>query len=384
MKKILCSSTALAAAVAMALIPTGDAVAAEKAKKIQLSFGGGMTALVGFSTNANSYETANDETGSSKYGQFNTFKSSELEVKGSVKLDNGVTVSVEVEFETDQVTANAGNAPIDHSYMKITGGFGDIRIGSTTPVTAVLAQGAPWTGALNPGVDDVFWVINPSTYGGTASGKISTGNGAIDTESLQYISPQFAGLRFGVYVIPDKATASGDDMPVIGGNDADSRELGVILNYETKVGAAGSFKVSAGQWWTRGQAAASMNNTDFGAKVGIGDISIGGSYYMARHDDTGLKGTAASTQTTTHSVGVLYAPKGYAVGLHLISRKAPEASSVPGDDKKTSVTLGLKYDLGPGVSFKGSVAYVDYEDELTTDANNNKGWAVVGGVSVAF
>ena len=51
MKKVLYSSTALAAAAAVALIPTGDAAAAEKAKKIQLGFGGGMTALVGFATN---------------------------------------------------------------------------------------------------------------------------------------------------------------------------------------------------------------------------------------------------------------------------------------------------------------------------------------------
>ena len=45
MKKILYSSTALAAATAFALIPTGDAVAAEKAKKISLGFGGGIAAV---------------------------------------------------------------------------------------------------------------------------------------------------------------------------------------------------------------------------------------------------------------------------------------------------------------------------------------------------
>ena len=47
MKKILYSSTALAAASALALIPSGDAVAAEKAKKISLGFGGSMTMLAG-------------------------------------------------------------------------------------------------------------------------------------------------------------------------------------------------------------------------------------------------------------------------------------------------------------------------------------------------
>jgi outer membrane protein OmpU len=385
MKKILCSSTALAAATAMALIPTGDAVAAEKAKKIQLGFGGGMTALIGFANQASSFEGTSDGTDDLKYGEFNTFKSSELEVKGSVKLDSGITVSVEVEFETDQVTANASNAGIDHSYMKITGGFGDVRIGSTTPVTAVLAQGAPWTGATNPGVDDVFWIINPGTnIASGASGKISTGNGAVDTEALQYISPQFAGLRFGVYVIPDKTTATSDDMPLDGGNTGtDGKELGMILNYETKVGAAGSFKTSLGYWVTRGNAAASKSNTDFGLRVKFGDIQVGGSYLTVKHDDSGLSGTTSNTEKDVYAVGVMFAPKGYAVGLHYIKAEAP-VSSVAGDDTKASVTLGLKYDLGPGVSAKGSLGYVDYEDELTTDTLNNQGWYVVGGISVAF
>ena len=48
------------------------------------------------------------------------------------------------------------------------------------------------------------------------------------------------------------------------------------------------------------------------------------------------------------------------------------------------MTLGLKYDLGPGVSAKGSIAYVEYDDELALIANNNKGWLAVGGISVAF
>jgi hypothetical protein len=383
MKKILCSSTALAAAMAMALIPTGDAVAAQKAKKIQLGFGGGMTALVGFSDQSSSFEGSSD-TGEIDYGAFNTFKSSELEVKGSVKLDSGITVSVEIEFETDQVTAGASNAPIDHSYMKITGGFGDIRIGSTTPITAVLSQGAPWTGALNPGVDDVFWVINPSSNQASATGKIGTNNGAQDTESLQYISPQFAGMRFGAYIVPDKTSATSDDMPAVGGNSGtDAQEYGIALNYETKFGG-GSFKASAARWMVRGAASASMDNTNGGLKVGFGDITVGGSYYVARHAASGLEGTANSSETTSYNVGVLYAPKGYAIGLHLVNRVAPESSAVSGDDSKTSLTLGLKYDLGPGVSAKASVAYVEYEDELTNDSANNQGWLAVGGISVAF
>jgi len=384
MKKILYSSTALAAATAMALIPTGDAAAAAKAKKISLGFGGSMTALIGVSDQNNAYENSDTDTTRTHYGSFNTFKSSELEVKGSVKLDSGITVSVEIEFETDQVTSNNSNASIDHSYMKITGGFGDIRIGSTTPQTAVLSQGAPWTGALNPGVDDVFWIINPTSSQVSPSGKISTGNGATDTESIQYISPQFAGLRFGVHFVPDSTSATSDDMPAVGGTTGtDAQEYGATLNYETKIGG-GSFKASVARWMIRGQASASMNHTNGGVRIKFGDTSVGGSYYVVKHEDSGFEGTANSAETTSYNMGIMYAPKGYAVGLHYVTREAPEANTVPGEDHKTSVTMGLSYDLGPGVAAKGSIAYVEYEDELTNDSANNKGWLAVGGIQVKF
>jgi len=385
MKKVLYSSTALAAAAAIALIPTGDAAAAEKAKKIQLGFGGGMTMAIGVADQADSFEKASDADvdGVTGYGSYNTWASSEVEVKGSVKLDSGITVSVEIEFETDQVTANGGNAGIDHSYMKITGGFGDIRIGSTTAVTAVLAQSAPWTGILNPGVDDVFFVVTPAAYL-PANGKIGVNNGALDTEALQYISPQFAGLRLGAYVIPDKTTTTADLVPATGGNDGtDGAEYGLIVNYETKAGSV-SIKGSAARWIIRGGGSASLNNNAYGAKLGFGDISVGGAYYTVRHEDSGFQGTANSSETTSYNMGILFAPKGYAVGLHYVHREAPGDTAVAGADEKTAITIGAKYDLGPGVAAKASLAWVEYDDELTNDSNNNKGWALVAGINVAF
>merc|ERR1712000_7969 len=109
MKKALYTSTALSAVAAIALVPTGDVAAAEKAKKIQLGFGGGMTALVGFANNESSFEKAgaSDVDGITSYEEFGVWMNTEVEVKGSVKLNNGLLVSVEVEFEGDQAIANA-------------------------------------------------------------------------------------------------------------------------------------------------------------------------------------------------------------------------------------------------------------------------------------
>jgi len=394
MKKVLYSSTALAAASALALIPTGDAYAAEKAKKISLGFGGGMTSLVGFAQQDESFEKSSvaDTAGVTHYDAFNVSMNSEIEIKGSVKLDSGITVSIEVEFETDQEQANAsgGNSDtgIDNSFMKITGGFGDIRIGGAAPVTAVLSQNAPWTGALFPGVETVQWVHVPSAVlnnGANPWGKHSTTNGASDQVKLQYISPQFAGLRVGAFYEPESAGATQTQgMPRIGGTGSTVNQTwGAVVNYENKFGAV-TLKADVGAWYARGSAASSNDNRRFGAKILFGDITVGGSYLKIADESPGTSGVEASDEEERFDLGVLFKPKGYSIGLHYLHAEGPETSGVAGDDSKTTISMGATYDLGPGVSAVATVFHADYEDETSNDSNNNSGWAAVAGVKVRF
>jgi hypothetical protein len=62
----------------------------------------------------------------------------------------------------------------------------------------------------------------------------------------------------------------------------------------------------------------------------------------------------------------------------------PQTAAVPGDDSMSSISVGGQYNISPGVDLKGSIIRVSWEDEVTNDANNNDGWAIVGGISVGF
>jgi len=389
MKKVLYTSTALSAVAAVGLISMGDAAAAEKAKKIQLGFGGGMTALMGFANNESSFEKAGaaDTAGVTSYEEFGVWTNTEVEVKGSVKLDNGLTVSVEVEFEGDQVIANGGTSQsdngIDHSYMRISGGFGDIRVGSTAPITAVLAQNAPWTGAIFPGVEDTFWIKQP---GGVATfgpmGKMSTTNGADDAVKLQYLTPQFASFRAGVYYQPNSSKT--EVVASSGGvTGTEAQEWGASLNYETKVGQV-KVKADVGRWQRRGQAIDSTDSTRVGGRLGFGDWTIGGSYRDVGNSHSGVEGTTNSDDTEVFDIGVLWKPGPYSIGLHYVSGTKELSTAVAGDDNKSVLSLGGTYDIGPGVSLAGTLFMVDYEDETTADSLNNKGYAAVAGVKVRF
>ena len=102
-----------------------------------MGLSGGFSSLLGFGTQQASFEKSGnaDVSGVTHYEQFNMINDSEVHVSGSVRLDNGMTVSVVVEFETDQATANGtgGDGGIDDSYMSIDGSFGQIRLGLTSP-----------------------------------------------------------------------------------------------------------------------------------------------------------------------------------------------------------------------------------------------------------
>jgi hypothetical protein len=62
----------------------------------------------------------------------------------------------------------------------------------------------------------------------------------------------------------------------------------------------------------------------------------------------------------------------------------PLSLAVTGNDELTKLTVGAKYAMGPGVDFLASVQNVHWSDELPATANNNKGYAVVGGIKVTF
>jgi predicted porin len=173
-------------------------------------------------------------------------------------------------------------------------------------------------------------------------------------------------------------------MPRVGGTSGtESQEFGASFNYENKFDAV-SVKASIGQWRRRGAAADSTNSTHFGARIGFGDITIGGSFLNVGNEDSGLEGTANSDENEVYDIGILFKPKGYSVGLHYMHGEKPMSNATAGDDAKSILSLGAAYDLGPGVAAVGSLFWVDYEDELTADTNNNTGWAVVGGIKVSF
>ncbi len=383
MKKSLYMTTALAAASVLALGAT-DAMAAEKAKKMSVSVSGAFKSMIGFAKQNGSYESTAASTARVGYDSLNLVNDSEIHFKGTSKLDNGISVSIVVQMESDQSEADNAANDIDESYVKLTGGFGDIRLGTTKTATFVLKHGAPLGGAIaleNPDTNN--WIVRPAAIGTNGAGSMSNGNvsthiGGGDSMRLVYITPKFSGFRVGASYTP--SNNEGDLPAAVGGTAGTERQTyDAIVSYENKLGSV-NLKADVAYWETHATAANSLKAWRGGLSLGFGAITVGGSYKSQDDLDTLQTGNGLEA----FAVGAQYKSGPFAVGVKYFNLTSPQSTAVAGDDEMTKIAIGGSYTMGPGISLVGTIVHVDWDEETTADANNNDGWAAIGGVTVAF
>ena len=371
MKKILMSTSALVAA--------GMLVAAPASAKVKLGLGGFMSMTAGFVDNDGSFEVApNNGLGQTERDSFNLVMDSEVYFRGNTKLDNGTRVDVIIQMEADQVGAGV----IDESYMKLTGGFGDIRVGSTAFATAVLRNTAVYTGPYRLDTPDVDNFISVPAAVTVRNGNTHMGAGN-DRVKIAYISPIFNGLRFGASWL--NSDANDNALAAVGGTTGTTvQAYDVGVQYSAK-----SFKVDLAHGKFIGDAAGSREFIRGGFNVTMGATKIGAS--MARQDNVGSRqvtigqakaGTTDSDAGDSFDVGISHKVGAYTIGVAYFNSKSDLAAA--GDDEETSMSIGASTAIGPGVTGSVGLYQVDHTDVTNTATNNNNGWALIGQVKVDF
>ena len=374
MKKSLYISTALAAAGVLAFSAT-DA----NAKKIKIGLGGFITSYIGYAEQDGSFESTAQNPARVGYDSVNIVTDSEVYFKGSTKLDNGINVSVVIQLETNP---SDDNGAIDESYTKFTGGFGDIRIGSTKAAGSVLKHNAPNSGLLSFNGGDVEnFIIQPA--GSSLASSQGTNIGGSDAMKLVYITPKINGFRIGASYVP--STTNADTMPATGGTDGTETQIyDVMASYEQKLGGT-NIEADIGMWREQGTAANSIDGKRFGVNIGFGAITIGGSVLNEDAVDSGQSILATNPDVEAMDVGISYQMSpSTSASLTFMNAKKDNASGTAGEDSVTKLGLGLEHNLGSGIDFVATIAQVDWEDETTDDANNNDGWLAVAGINIGF
>jgi outer membrane protein OmpU len=364
LKKFLFSTTALAVAGAFAFGVDANAAA----KPIKMAVGGFMTTEMGFSNNDGGFETGdtNATAISNKRADFNNVQDSEVYFTGSTKLDNGIALSITIQLEADQVDANI----IDESYMKMTGSFGDLRLGSTTGTNSVLKHIAPYVGIGLDGGSSDNYISVPAAV--TASGSTNAATSG-DANKIAYITPRFGnGAAIGISWTP--STVNANTAPVTGGNDADQAQvLELALSYETTIGTS-SVKLDLA-------AEDVSNNTRKyrgGGHVGVGGFTVGGSYSRQTNDND-----ATRDKTIAYDLGVSYVMGAYKFGIATV--KGSRDFGNDNEDEEQKWSIGAQYAIDTGVTGTLTFVNADYEDGATgLPQNSNDGHALIGQIKVAF
>ena len=367
MKKFLFSTTALAVAGAFAFSGTANAAA----KPIKIGVGGYMSQEMGFGSNDASFE--DDGHTLTKRDAFNTVSDSEIYFTGTTKLDSGVSVSVTIQLEGDQTSG-----AIDESYMKLTGGFGDLRIGYVSGSNTTLKHIAPYVGmGLDGGASDNYISV-PANNTAAVSTNTSTSG---DNAKIVYISPVSGGLRIGASYTPSLTVSNLS--PAVGGiSGTDTQVYEGVLSYEAAMGT-GSVKADIGYEHASGTSVNTHDMIRAGILFGTGGITFGGSVSKRRNRNQDKDNTTNTDEKDAYDLGVSYAMGDYKFGIAHTHGTADTADGT--DDEETKWGVGVEYGgLGGGVTLKGAYVNAQYDDSGTAVADNNSGHAIVGSIKVSF
>ena len=277
----------------------------------------------------------------------------EIFFKGSLAADNGLTFSVDVQLEG---TNNAGNY-IDESSFKITGDFGDIRIGAEDTASNLMHYAHEDVGIGFSAGDTSNWLGfgTPSTYGSGSSAFA-------DIPRVTYFTPRMSGVQIGASYTPDATLgqAAQNGKATTNNNDMDSMSVG--LNYQGAIGDS-SVAFSAGY---HSQATAMDDDatyTNFGLQVGMGAFGFNVAYAEADAGD-------GSDADETVTAGLKYAQGEMAFSLGYGMLDSGDGSEM------TSVMLSTSYALAPGVEARASF--------FQAEEGDMEGAGFVGGFKVGF
>ena len=284
MKKHLLSTSAIALGVAMS--------APASAQDWDMDWGGYHNTHVG-------YVSVDSNTGAhvaTDWDGVDTFTDAEIHFTPSVKLDNGMTFGVNVQYEAK----NTGGATVDESYMSISSDtLGRIDLGNENSAGYKMMVAAPEVAGvigINSGSLSGFVPIStgaggnlPWNFRQAAISSYTEVLGNNDVPRITYYTPSFNGLTLGVSYA---ATANGSNA---GNNEGVDRNTGVNDVWDIGIAYSQSFNgvdVNFGARYGTASNDTDTPGTDdpetwgVGASFGVSGWTFGGSY--AENDNGGL------------------------------------------------------------------------------------------------
>lgn len=357
MKKVLLAGTALVAAAL---------VASPAQAELKLGLGGHFK---GYGV----YVDEDVEAAGERSFEFR--RQTEIHFTGETTLDNGLTVGVHVEQDIEDTTTDNSEA-----YAYFSGGWGRVNFGNEDGAAYLLQVAAP---SADSNIDGLRTSIK-----GFETDSIDMdydlahfGNGVIGsdeearTDRLTYLTPKFNGFQAGVSYAPNNDVAPA--MQAMG-------TLGYEDLWEVAARWDGQFEgvgLSVGAGYTHATNENGVGKEDAeGWNVGFNlawNAFSFGAVYLDEEGLNDLRGGQNGDETTTWVVGAAWDNGPWHVGASYLARE-DETAGTDIDSYKT--TLGGGYTFGPGMTFRGALAF----GEAALAGNEESFTQVTLGTDISF
>jgi outer membrane protein OmpU len=384
MKKVLYGTTALVAAGVMG---AGSADA-----KISLGLGGYMNTFFSVASIDEADSTSQD------YNPTGLFSDGEVHFRGEYKHDNGITFGANVQLEMFG-TSNTGDT-IDEKYAFVDGDFGRIVAGSENTAAYIMHYAAPNVGLpVNSGWVTVFIPV-PGTINGAglfrspgSSTYLDYGN---DDNGITYYTPRFWGFQVGLTYTPSVVgNGDGKNFPVEADTETEyNNGFAVGVNYVEDFNGFG-IALSGGYRYatvddTRNDPPGGTGADDYqavsaGLNLSYAGFTVGGSYANEMEGKQVCAtsacggGISSSTEGFAWDVGVSYEFGPWAFGVTYLHGEQEGLLADPDQDELDTVSGGLSYALGPGITARAGVMWADWKPE-----NGGSQSGIAGAVGLSF
>ncbi len=378
MKKVLLGSTALVAVTALA---TGGVSAAEP---VSLSVGGYLNNHFVIASHSDDALTGGAREGPS------IWQEGEVHFKGSTKLDNGISISVQIELEGG---SGATGDDIDESYITLSSDtMGSVIIGSENLPDYKMGYGAPVVSSI--GLCSGYqlnWVGDPT--GSTAVGApLYWGTcgrfGANDPQAISYYSPRLGGFQLGLGYAPDTSQGRGYATGFENG-------VSVGLNYVADFDGFGiAASVGMMRWAeTATNTLGNVKEDDSARKIAGGlnlsfaGFTVGGAYADYNNDRGALTtNSIQSANGEAFEVGASYATGPYTVSIGYARHEGEGVLNAAnaGDNELTMWDVAGTYALSAGVNLAATVQHDDYDGDTVGTSDDREGWLFDVGINLSF
>jgi hypothetical protein len=391
MRKLLYGTTALATA-GLIVSATGDASAAER---IKLGISGfHHQYVVGLGQNFRDTDSGRTQRGFTEL-PIDQKSNTEICFQGSTKLDNGITVGVQVEMEALTRTVGGNNnigRHIDESWLFLQSpSLGQLKLGVEDPASELLHFVNPNGGisADDGDVINVGFYTQTNGQNATIINTTSIGDAVGDANSVTYITPRWYGFQLGVSYIPIGEDSTTD--PAQNNQFGDQSQNG-FNRWHSGVSAGGNFQhtfdgglgigIKAGLLYMQESEdnkstgeGGDVTGYDVVGRISYAGFTLGGGFKQLTSGHAYPVATTAAQRVTAFSNrgyaaggGISYETGPYQVGADCVfGEQVGDIRAGTGNLHHLNCAFSGAYTLGPGIRLVGGVFFFNdgAEDALT-------------------